>query len=66
MISTGPKISHEAKVLCEQFMPSVCTLELLCKPSDKMLRFIREQMGLPIDEDTMNEVEGASAALVAE
>ena len=51
-----PPVSHEARTLCNQFLPSVCTLELLIKPSDKVLLFVREQMGLPIDEEAMEEL----------
>ena len=47
-------------------MPSVCTLEILCKPSDQMLAFVREQMGLPIDEDAMDQLRADGDAMVGE
>ena len=41
-------------------------MELMCKPSERMLRFIREQMGQPVDEDTMRELGDVADAMVAE
>ena len=47
-------------------MPSTCMLEVLCKPSEQLLLFIREQMGLPVDEDAIEELHRESEALVGE
>lgn len=61
-----PPVSHEARALCSQFMPSICTLELLCKPAeDKVLHFVREQMGLPVDKEAMDSLQAEEQAMVA-
>lgn len=57
-------VSHEARTLCQQFTQTVCTLELLCKPSDQMLKFVREQMGLPADDEALNKLQSESDAVL--
>lgn len=52
--NTVPPISHEAKALCSQFKATTCTMEIMCKPSDQILKFVREQMGLPMDDEAMD------------
>ena len=42
--------------LCSSFVQTVCTVEVLCRPSDAILKFVREQMGLPVDEDAMDQL----------
>lgn len=50
-------ISHEANVLCSQFTSTVCTMEIMCRPSNGMLKFVREQMGLPTDANAMENLQ---------
>ena len=47
---------HEAKTLCNQFMHSSCTVELMCKPSNRLQLFMREKLGLATDEGAMLEL----------
>ena len=61
-----PTVGHEARTLCNQFLTSVCTMELLIKPSDQVLLFVREQMGLPIDEEAMEELKRDGEAMVGQ
>lgn len=51
--------------LCNSFVQTVCTVEVLCRPSDAILKFVREQMGMPVDEDAMDQLQGAEDALAA-
>ena len=62
----NPNASHEARALCHQFASSICTMELYCKPSDQMLKFVREQMGLPMDDEAMDALSREQAAMVAQ
>ena len=66
LMQNAPAISHEARALCTRFMPSTCMMEVLCKPSEQLLLFIREQMGLPVDEEAMEDLHRESEALVGE
>ena len=36
----------------------------MCKPSDNMLKFVREQMGLAVDEDALEDLQRQSDAMV--
>ena len=51
---SGPTVQlQEAATLCQEFMQTVCTVDIMVKPSSRIKYFMREKLGLGTDEGSM-------------
>ena len=58
----GPEVNgqtvqiKEAEALCQTFMQTVCTVDVMVKPSSRIQHFMREKLGLGTDEGSMAQL----------
>ena len=58
----GPEVNgqtvqiKEAEALCQTFMQTVCTVDVMVRPSSRIQHFMREKLGLGTDEGSMAQL----------